>query len=122
MNKKKYLLIAVSLFVFSSEGCAVLKYSEQIGVLRELEEERRGTEQYLDEQAGKFYQLLDDVKNGIISPGLSLEEVTNKYGRPFSEKNGTYIYSRPIDFLSSEKVYLYFDQNGILTKVILNEP
>jgi hypothetical protein len=57
-------------------------------------------------------------------PGLRQERVVARYGEPVLREGRTFLYRDPVAFFDSQKVYLSFDEAGLLSsiKVVTDEP
>lgn len=104
-----YLLILILLF-----GC-----SPRLHTLISLSNEQKAQRNYLALQEKKYQQLVNDIKKDRLKIGLDKDRIIKLYGEPIAEKtiNGQTVFSyrSPTDFFPKEKVYLYFNLQGILT-------
>lgn len=75
----------------------------------ELGSEQQGQKDYVAKARMSFKVLLCDVRANRIKIGTTSTVVKTRYGEPALEKDGTFLYRDPVDFLHSSKVYLTFD-------------
>ena len=106
---------------FAGSGCTLIRYSDQIGTLRAIDENMRNIAEDISAQEAYVDKLIKDVKNNRLVKGLSRKAVIDKYGKPVIVKqadNGTFgqvfLYRHPVNYFTCDKVYLYFDVSGRL--------
>ncbi|MCK5287972.1 MAG: hypothetical protein KAJ14_11835 [Candidatus Omnitrophica bacterium] len=99
------------------EGCATIKYTKQLLVLKDLADSQKEINKCLDEQEALFKKILVDIKNKKIELGTSKEDFLNSYGKPVLTRKGSnlfvgeiLLYRYPKKYFNSEKVYFYFDR------------
>jgi len=99
-------------------GCALVKYSDQIEVLKEIGRNQGEIQDYLNRQEELFELLLEDIENENLEEGVSKQYVLKKYGEPIYSKDientEKFLYRHPVEYFSCEKVYLYFNDSGKL--------
>ena len=108
----RFFLILILAFVFFS-GCGSLK------TLIRISKEQKEQQEYIELERRKFKILLKDIqKNRLKLNELSKQDVIKIYGQPIMEKNidgkDAFLYREPLDFFPTQKVYLFFDTDGIL--------
>ena len=116
-------LILFSFLWFVSSGCTVIRYSQQLGTLKALGASQKEIQEYLDKQERLFHQLIEDVKNERLKPGISKESVLKTYGTPILSKEinkeplikERLLYRHPTRAFTSDRIYLYFDKSCKLT-------
>jgi hypothetical protein len=74
-----------------------------------LGSEQQGQKDYVAKARRSFKVLLRDVRADRIKIGTESTVVKIRYGEPALEKDCTFLYRDPVDFLHSSKVYLTFD-------------
>lgn len=108
--KNLYVYLVLVVFFF---GC-----SAQLRTLISLSGEQGAQRKYIDSQRNSFKSLLNDIKNKRLQPGLSSAQIVGLYGEPTVLKNtqgeSVFLYRDPVDFSPVQKVYLFFDEKGIL--------
>lgn len=112
MNK-----IFLIMVIFLLSGCAAVTHYDQLMVLKGIGEEEKEIEQYTKKQEALFLKLKNAVKAGGLTKGMSKREILSTYGEPIfcdsTEKEGITeycLYRHPTEFFTTDKIYLYFDQ------------
>jgi hypothetical protein len=114
--------IAFYFLILTLSGCAVINNLDGISALKELGNNQREKEIYIEKQEKSFNKLKEDVKNNQLRKGMPQGTVLSIYGKPVlcktisnKERSGeVFLYRHPTDYFSSDKIYLYFDQNKLL--------
>ena len=116
----QFLLISC-LILFSVSGCFFLP--ESLKTLKSIGDSQDEISAYLAKQLKLFNQLLVDLKNEAIEPGISKKRFIRIYGEPILSKEvsepsgGTILlYRHPTEYFKSDRVYLYFDQKEKLVR------
>ncbi|MDD5005339.1 MAG: hypothetical protein PHS93_02400 [Candidatus Omnitrophica bacterium] len=108
-QRNLFLCLLLGLFIY---GC-----SAQLNTLIEVSREQESQKKYMEIQKRKYNLLLKHVKEGRIKKGLNKEEAFRLYGEPIAmkeiEQGSVFIYRDPSEFFPSQKVFLYFDEQGI---------
>ncbi|MDD5019302.1 MAG: hypothetical protein PHH75_01385 [Candidatus Omnitrophica bacterium] len=112
--KHVVVFLAVSCFC----GC-----SQPLRTLIDAGNEQKAQGECVARQRTRFEALLRDIKRERLLPGLREERVLARYGDPVLREGRVFLYRDPVDFFGSPKVYLAFDEAGILSsiEVITNE-
>lgn len=108
-------------------GCAKvgqLQHLDELLTLKAYSDEKEAQQKWIEGENQRFQQLLTAVKDGSIQNYASRDVILKNFGSPVvsdvvSEKDQTlerWLYRHPIQKLASDRVYLYFDSNGRLTK------
>ena len=103
-------------------GCTKVKHLPQLLTLKAYSGEQESIENYVHTQDDLFAQMLADINSGDIKLFTTKEEFLGRYGDPIYEKeeqhDGVFVrkllYRNQKEFFGSEKVYLYFDEQGRL--------
>jgi hypothetical protein len=102
-------------------GCAFISNYKDLSVLSEI-----GKDQYeLDREARRQEKLSavlrKDLLAGKLHRGVSQAQVIESYGEPVLIKNNgsnssgqVFLYRKPTDYFSKERVYLYFNNHDKL--------
>jgi len=110
-------ILLICFLIFSTLGCTLLPYYQQLLTLREVSNSQREIHSYIDKQEELFYKLRDDVKNNRLKTGMMLVDIIDTYGEPVISKEvddvpsikEVLLYRHPTQFFSSDRIYLYFD-------------
>ena len=86
--------------------------------------EQKAQGAYVRTQQERFRVLLRDIDRDRVLPGLRQERVVARYGEPVLRQGRVFLYRDPVDFFSSAKVYLEFNEQDILSsiEVVNDEP
>ena len=108
------------LVLLTMPGCFFLP--ESLKTLKSVSDSQDEIGAYLDKQLGLFNQLLIDLDDEAIEPGISKERFIRIYGEPILSKEvsepsgGTmFLYRHPTEYFTSDRVYFYFDQEENLS-------
>lgn len=120
MTVKPAYLIAVGIFLL--QGCSALNHTEEISTLRSLSRKQADLDKYVEERDEFFLSLLEKVKNGEVSQYQRQKEIIKAFGEPIfqdtEDRNGIvltkWLYRKQVEFFDTDKVYLYFDDAGVL--------
>jgi len=103
------------------QGCFFLP--ESLKTLKSIGDSQNEIGVYLARQLKLFNQLLVDLKDEAIEPGISKARFIRVYGEPILSKEvgdpsrGTVLlYRHPTEYFKSDRVYLYFDQEENLVR------
>lgn len=107
--------------VFS--GCGFLRHPGKLLRLKSLRDNQIDIQRYIERQERLFEVLVEDIKNSRLDTGLSSLIIVKKYGEPVLVRENkeecpscrVFLYRRPVDYFSSDKVYLYFDDKDELS-------
>ncbi len=114
--------ITIAALVFlTSSGCLFKEDIEGLLVLKQLGAEQKSIERSLKIEEHLFRKLAAHVKKDRLKPGISLESFIASYGEPIVSKDipsvgKRLLYRHPADYFNSDKIYVYFDQQGKLTQ------
>jgi len=128
MTMKKLILhiTIVLLIPMIVGGCSKLKHMNELLTLKALSEQTEEMDKYVEEQGQDFEKLIEKVNNNELLVGVSSKKIQKKYGDPImvttESESGQYlerwIYRYAVKYFDSDKVYLYFDQEGKLVKSV----
>jgi len=98
--------------------------SQPLRTLMAVGNEQKEQAAYVRQKQERFKVLLRDIHRGRLLPGLRQERVVARYGEPVLREDRTFLYRDPVAFFDSPKVYLSFDEAGLLSsiKVVADEP
>lgn len=118
-------IIALSLIT----GCTYLKKRPQIKTLQELNSNQKYIKEYVQQQKSLFSKLIADIKEQKLKEGTPQKQIIATYGEPvISGKTDNrdleefILYRSPVQFYSTKKVYLYFDNNDKLSSWKIENP
>ncbi len=116
MRIKFSIILMLSLLTY---GCSGFNMSA-LKMLTRLNYNDKLKEQTLKQETANFEILREYVDNSGIEKGISTETVINKFGQPvvvLKESNKQKWIYKPAnaDWIGGEKIYLFFDKNGLLT-------
>jgi len=99
-------------------------YAEGLSTLIEVGKAQADIAKEADEETNNFSNVKKGVEGGRLKSGQSKVDIRKQYGDPVieftKEQNGreTWIYkSAASSFFKGAKIYLYFDDNGILAEI-----
>jgi len=102
-------------------GCFFLPKS--LKTLKSVGDSQDEISTYLAKQLELFNQLLVDLEDEVVEPGISKKRFIRTYGEPIlvkevSEPSGgiVLLYRHPTEYFKSDRVYLYFDQEEKLVR------
>ena len=117
------------LFFLGQAGCAKVAHMQELLTLKSLSDNQAQQEKYVESQDKKFGQLLEAVKANRISQYPNQKSILNAFGEPILRKKKAdnteqWVYRYSAKLFNSEKVCVYFDREGKLTRFehILPEP
>lgn len=94
--------------------------SQSLRTLITVSNEQKSQAAYLAAQEKNLKILINDIERQKIKGGITRAYCIDRYGEPISQRqedNQTVLlYRHPRDFFPSEKVYLYFGEDGLLRK------
>lgn len=104
-------------------GCGFLKCPGKLLLLKSLRDNQVDIQRYIERQEKLFEVLVKDIKTSRLSTGLPSSIIIKKYGEPVLIRENkeecpscrVFLYRRPVDYFSSDKVYLYFDSKDELS-------
>ena len=103
-------------------GCAKVSHLDQLLTIQAYSKSNEEKERFVKAADKRFEALLHEVKTGRLKRTMRLEDIRNKYGSPVYEQiivggkhaRTLWMYRRQTDYAGAEKVYLYFDEQGVL--------
>jgi len=101
--------IILGVLFLSLAGC-----SPQVNNLISLSESRSQMEAEVKRQEALYLKLKEDIKDNRIKKGFTQKQIFSRYGKPVLIKPGFLLYRHPTQAFSSDLVYLYIDQKGVL--------
>ncbi len=105
----KFILFLAFIFV---SGC-----SQPLRTLMSVGSEQKAQGAYVKRQDRCFDLLMRDIKRERLKIGVSDQYVISRYGEPVLKKGSTFVYRKAVEFLDTPKVYLDFDEKGLLTNI-----
>ena len=92
-------------------------------LLKELADNQRDIEEYIQKQEKSFDALKDDIMHNRLEKGTPKEEVVKRYGDPVyctdapdgAEYRQDCLYRYPTEFFSLDNAHLYFDETQRLS-------
>lgn len=101
-------------------GCAKLAHLDELLTLKNVSDNQRQIQIYLEKQEKGFTRLKDDIKNDRLTLGQFKRSIIDKYSEPVliekpePESVGIkeiLLYRHPTNYFKSDRIYLYFDEN-----------
>lgn len=115
--RKLHLLFILILL----SGCVSRFNMGAIGVLKRFAKNQKEIDDYVRVQSEGFLRLQQDIGKGKLRKGLLKQEVFLKYGESIycyhsygETDKETCLYRHPLKFFSTDKVYLYFEEDNRL--------
>ena len=106
---------------FFLSGCFFLP--EGLKTLKSFGDSQERIEAYLIKQTRLFNELLNDLNQEALEPGISKNKFIYTYGEPILLKevdnpSGGLVlfYRHPTEYFKSDRVYFYFDQEERLVR------
>jgi hypothetical protein len=95
-----------------------------IMALRQYSAGQNEITRYVKRTESRFAVLVADIKNNNIKTGLKYNEVLSRYGEPVitwdmaapSLASKKLLYRKPVNYFSTDRVYLYFNNYNNLVK------
>ena len=108
--------------IFIVSGCAQLSHLDQLLTLKASSDNRALQHKFVKSQDKNFTDLLAAIKDNTIRQFTDKKQFLKKFGAPVvahpSVREGkpveVWLYRYAVRFFDSEKVYLYFDDQGKL--------
>ena len=108
--------------IFSLSGCAKLRHLNELLTLKDYSEEQASIDGQVKLQDEKFDRLLEAVRSGKIDAYKEEKEILDNFGEPVLKREekgeeeilSEWLYRYQVKYFDTDKVYLYFDNNGIL--------
>jgi hypothetical protein len=127
---KSCKLFQVLLMVIFLSGCAKVAHLDQLLTIKAYSDNKDLQEKFILQQNQNFKKLLAAVKDGTLEPGTTHRVILKEFGAPILSRltaaDGkdldVWLYRYATEYFNSEKVYLYFDQEGKLVKWDLVTP
>ncbi|MFH1772432.1 MAG: hypothetical protein ABH872_06410 [Candidatus Omnitrophota bacterium] len=123
LNTKKCVSCLMSfVFCLLMGGCALKHYSQELSTLKGIGINQKQIQNYIDRQKKLFANLVNDTLGNQLEKGTAKEVFLDKYGDPVLVKNlgvksefkEKLLYRDPVNYFSSDKVYIYFDKDANL--------
>lgn len=117
---KKNTLLVLSLLCLSTAGCAKIAHLDQLLTLKAMGDEGDKQEKLVTKQDKEFKELLTAVESDQITTYKNKKQVRRAFGDPIYTKTAPYegverevwMYRYAVKFFDSDKVYIYFDEQG----------
>ena len=127
VNKDRMNSLFLFLFLFLFSGCAQVKQLQNLDPLLTLKgysDEKEAQEKWVVQEAGKFDSLVAAVQDKSAEHFSSQEAFLRRFGEPvliehLNEEGmliERWLYRHPIQKLATDRVYIFFDQNGQLLR------
>ena len=113
MTQIKFILFSTVISIFIS-GC-----SQPLRTLMDLGSEKNAQGNFVKKQNLKMDMLLQDIKKGRLKKGMSSPFIIARYGEPVLKIKTTFVYRNAVEFFHTPKVYLDFDEKGLLMDIRL---
>lgn len=111
------------ILVASLSGCLFREKIEKLSVLKEVAASQQEIGDYISQQEELFEKLVQAFKNKELKPGVSKEKFIEQYGEPVVVKesdepeiSAILLYRHPKRYFSSDRIYLYFNQQEKLVR------
>lgn len=100
-------------------GCAIIRDFEGIMTLKRYNASQVELQRYVDRQTKLFDRLVSDIKADKLDKGTTEARIVRMYGDPIFVKNiddgspakEKLLFRHPMNYFTSDKVYMYFDEN-----------
>lgn len=125
----KEVCMKISLWVVVAVFFSSLAYAESgLSSLIEVGKSQKEIASALDQETKNFEKVRSDVVNGSLNKGIFRDDVKRKYGEPVikfdkdRDNPETWIYKPAnVSFFDGVKIYLKFDDKGILSEIKVSE-
>ncbi len=122
MKKADMKILGLCLVVIFSAGCAKLAHLQELLTLKAYSDEQEAQTEYVKEQDAKFDKLVQTIKDGKLAAYRNQAQIRKDFGDPVlhreAQRDGVtyqlWLYRYTLRFFDSDKVYLYFDDKGLL--------
>jgi len=116
---KVIILILIS---FILTGCRTLEHLDELLTLKDYSESKDATDSYVKNQDAKFEELLKAVNDGTIDKYKTKKTFKIAFGEAVFEREiekdgkalNECLYRYSTKYFESDKVYVYFDEKGML--------
>ncbi len=116
---RSILLVCVMSFC---SGCITKSKVDKLVTLKKFESVQKATEDLVDDEVEHFKRIMDVYKSGKIMNYSDQNAIFETFAEPIRIKpvtrNGqnfeSWLYRDPVEPFESEKLFLYFDDNGVL--------
>jgi hypothetical protein len=105
--------IGASLFFV---GC-----SEPMRTLMAVDAEQKAQRKMVNHQGVCFDALLKEVREKRIKIGTRQEDIVARFGEPVVKKEKEFLYRNSVAFFDAPKVYMIFDDKGLLHDIRIEE-
>ena len=103
---------------------------DELLTLKGVADEQKGQSKYVGQQDKRFENLRAVVQSGQIKKYSHQKQIASKFGEPIYKKSAKredqtlelWIYRYSVKYFDSDKVYLYFDQEGKLVDSVYEQP
>jgi hypothetical protein len=93
---------------------------EQLLTLKAIADEQTQIEKYIGEQDRRFDKMVEEIKAGTLDQYGNKPKIVRTFGEPVYVQDVTendqelesWLYRPAVEFLHSDKIYLYFDPAG----------
>ncbi len=103
-------------------GCAKLSHLRELLTLQAYSDNNEEKARFIENADQCFEALVQDLNSGRLTRTMRQEDIRRGYGVPIYDKIITgeartlWMYRRQTDYAGKEKVYLYFDEQGMLIR------
>lgn len=102
--------------VFCLVGC-----SQPLRTLMAVGAEQKAQQKFVSQEEIRFNDLWRDAKEGVIHNGRTQKEIIARYGEPVLKTGQGFLYRNPVSFFDAQKVYMDFNEQGVLKAVRIQE-
>ena len=118
-NDRIYVFLI--LFSLGQAGCAKVAHLQELLTLKALSDNQTQQAQYIEAQDKQFVKLLEAVKADQLKSYSHQKSVLKAFGEPISRRkmsdnSETWVYRYSAKLFNSEKVCIYFNHDGQLTR------
>lgn len=118
---KKILYLFLCVFVVS--GCAKIKHLDQLLLIKGMSDEQADIDDFVESQTVGFNNLLNSIQQGSFDEYKTKDQIYQAFGEPIIKEKvemdqqefEVWLYRKPVGYFKSKKVYIYFDQAGLVS-------
>ena len=112
-------------------GCAKLAHLRELLTLQAYSDNNEEKTRFIENADKRFEALVQELKAGRLARTMQQEDIRRVYGAPIYDKiiagesgeaRTLWMYRRQTDYARKEKVYLYFDEQGMLIRGEVETP
>ncbi len=110
------------LLFFAASGASFIGCSQPLRTLMGVGAEQKAQRSYVRRDESRFKLLLGEARQGRVKTGTTQDRIIARYGQPVVREGVTFLYRDPVAFFNSTKVYMDFDEKGLLKSLRIEEP